>query len=174
VAGLLSLASCRGHETACVEHKGHELPRTMGGSNWPRCCLYLLDTLDLTSKLPETYFGTQDARAFPIKPHAGLVASVTHTLRLQRASVCLIRRHLLRDVGGIPGEEFAWDDTNAMQCSSSDAAVGRRPRAVRFGRPCKMVGMGHLKSWLKSHNKLGGFHLTCVEMGLPSITPIPF
>lgn len=109
-----------------------------------------------------------------LRTHAGLVASVTHSLRLQRASVCLIRRHLLRDVGGIPGEEFSWDDTNAMQCSSSDAAVGRRPRAVRFGRPCKMVGMGHLKSWLKSHNKLGGFHLTCVEMGLPSITPIPF
>ena len=64
--------------------------------------------LDLISKPPETYFGTQDAgrRSVPIKPHAGVVASVTDDLRFQRAGVCLVRRHLLRDVGGIPGEEL--------------------------------------------------------------------
>lgn len=71
--------------------------------------------LDLTSKLQRPPFRTQDTRAFPIKPHAGVVASATDDLRLQRADVCLTRRHLLRDVGGIPGGEFAWDDTNARQ-----------------------------------------------------------
>ena len=97
--------------------------------------------LDLVSKPPETYFRTQDARAFPIKPHTGVVASITDDLRLQRASVCLVRRHLLRIAGGTPGEEFAWDDTNARQYSGSDAAVGRRPRAEVWWA-MRMLGIG--------------------------------
>ena len=117
--------------------------------------------LDLISKPPETYFGTQDARAFPIKPHAGAVALVTDDLPLQRAGVCLIKRHLLRDVGGIPRKELAWDGTNARQHSTSDTAVGRRPRAVRFGQPCEC------SEW-------GGSHFDLFRNGLPSITSLPF
>jgi hypothetical protein len=75
-------------------------------SVWSTCSI-------LSRSLQKPTLGRRTPECFPIKPYAGVMASVTVDLRLQRAGVCLIRRCLLRDVGGIPGEEFAWDDTNA-------------------------------------------------------------